>query len=105
MCDFNCVTLPIMFMQHHRNTVWRMLTEVYGAEHQRGLKGAPCPAHVEGPTLLLTCFTNEAEVLFRNLRMTSAVMRQLAEKYKLDIAWTPLSFHFSFLLFLMNLAS
>lgn len=37
--------------------------------------------------------------------MTSAVMSQLAEKSKLKIARAPLSFRFSSLLFLTNLAS
>lgn len=97
--------LPITFVQWYENTGWRTLTEVGGTEHQRRQKEAPCPAHLEVPTLLLICFTDAAEVhLFQSLGMNSAVIWQLAEKSKLKIARAPLVFHFSSLLFLRNLA-
>lgn len=49
VCDFNSVTLLIMFMQHHRNIGWRTSTEVGGTEHQRGQKGAPWPCSSYSP--------------------------------------------------------
>lgn len=56
------VSLPIMLVQCHENCGWRMTAEVSGTEHQREQQGAPSPAHIEVPTLLLTCFTNAAQV-------------------------------------------
>lgn len=52
------MVLPIMLVQCYESTVWRMTAEVSGTEHQRQQQAAPSPAHVEVPTLLLTCFTN-----------------------------------------------
>lgn len=56
------MVLPIMLMQCYESTGWRMTAEVSGTEHRRQQQAAPNPAHFEVPTLLLTCFTNAAEV-------------------------------------------
>lgn len=96
-----------MLVQCHENTGWRMAAEVSGTEHQSQQQGAPSPAHFEVPTLLLTCFTNAAEVHpFSQFEDDSCNNMITSKKNpKLKVALLPLSFHFSSLLFLMKLNS
>lgn len=105
VCGFNCVILPIIFVLCHENTGWRLSTEVGGKEHQRGQKGALCSAGWVSPHPVTHLpYRCRWSLVFWSLRMTPAVMWQLAEKSKLKIPRAPLYLHFSSLLFLMNLA-
>lgn len=95
-----------MLVQCHENCGWRMTAEVSGTEHQREQQGAPSPAHIEVPTLLLTCFTNGAQVHpFSQLGDDFCNNVTTGKNPKLKVPLVPLSFHFSSLLFLMKLNS